>query len=93
LNVSQAPIEISAAERARWLGELSEALDSARAVMVRLELDPHGSVAAMELYLRIEAARLQVQALRLRRGEPADQQVDPNRTGIMPWEHSCRSIS
>ena len=59
------PIEDAAAERARWLAELAEALEQARTrCLAQLERCRRQRVEAIELYARIEAARLEVQALR-----------------------------
>lgn len=79
--------ELSAAERARWLSELSEALDAAQQLMSRLGIDRAESLEGMELYLRIEAARLQVHALRLGRGRLSEQ-TDPERTESLPWQRA-----
>lgn len=54
-----------AANRARWLAELSESLDQAR--MLLLEMGTGSAESSiMELHRRIEGARLAVQALQLR---------------------------
>lgn len=62
-----------AANRARWLAELSESLAQAHTLLLRLDATTDG---AMELHLRIEGARLTVKALQLRSmghfSEPAD---------------------
>ena len=57
--------ELSGVGRAQWLAELSEALEQAHALMWKLGIGDGGGPAAVELYLRVEAARLEVQALRL----------------------------
>lgn len=75
-----------AAERARWLAELSEALRDAQELLRRLEITERQWAAAYELYLRIEATRLEVQSLRLSRSlqprtEPRSKWSDP-----APWQ-------
>jgi hypothetical protein len=84
--VVQVPTDLTAAARAQWLAELSEALNEAHKLMWKLGIGDAGGPAAMELYLRIEAARLEVQALRLgRRNHPTDD-TDPEWTKCSPWK-------
>jgi hypothetical protein len=52
--------------RARWLGELAAALEEARRLTKQLGAD-EGRIEAVELYARIEAVRLEIQAMRLTR--------------------------
>ena len=79
------PTEAPAAVRARWVAELSEALDSARQLLV--ELDPADAGGeAIDLYARIEAARSMVQSLRLSRAGIEVPEVDPKWTGLIPWQ-------
>jgi hypothetical protein len=76
-----------AADRARWLAELSAALDDARRLVKQLGAD-EGRIEAVELYARIEAARLQIQAMRLM--EPvAERQLHPQWRENVPWKLSA----
>ena len=76
----------AAARRARWLAELGDALDEARQVAKQLGA-AEGRVEMVELYARIEAVRLEVQAMRLRRPRPrAD--IDPEWMDL-PWKRSA----
>jgi hypothetical protein len=84
--VCSVPIEIPAAERARWLAELSEALNGAHRVIRCLDLQSHQREEAIELYLRIEAARLEVQSLRLSRSLTPRQEIHPDWNELPPWE-------
>jgi len=61
------PTEVPSAERARWLAELAQALDDAQRLLHQLDLRMVPRAEAFELYMRIEAARLEVQSLRLSR--------------------------
>lgn len=61
------PIDSPAATRAQWLAELSDALDDAQQLLMELELSRDQQALAVETFLRIEAARLEVQSLRLSR--------------------------
>jgi hypothetical protein len=56
--------------------------------MWKLGIGDGGGAAAMELYLRIEAARLEVQALRLGRRYQMIDHLDPERTEPKPWKRS-----
>jgi hypothetical protein len=77
---------VPAVERARWLAELSEALGDACNLVTRLQ--PRGGQRAemLELYLRIEAARFEVESLRLSRSLQPRPDVAPEWTGFVPWE-------
>jgi hypothetical protein len=86
--VERVSAELSGAGRARWLAELSEALEQAHQLMWKLGIGDGGGPAAMELYLRVEAARLEVQALRLGRRYQMIDDIDPERTEPQPWKRS-----
>ena len=81
------PGEDSAAHRARWLAELAGALEEAREVLKQLH-DENGAE-AVALKERIEAAQLQVQAMRLRRIPGAGQDFGPEWTENIPWRLSA----
>ena len=80
--------ELSGVGRAQWLAELSEALEQAHALMWKLGIGDGGGPAAMELYLRVEAARLEVQALRLGGRYRMMEDIDPQWTEASPWKRS-----
>jgi hypothetical protein len=85
--VGRVPNEEAAAQRARWLAELSDSLDEARLLINQLR-DTQGSIDATELYARIEAAKLEVQAMRIKRsGGGAD--FGPEWTKGIPWRLSA----
>ena len=86
LQLDRVPNGHSAAQRARWLAELGDALDDARRLMKQLGA-AEGQIEAVELYARIEAVRLEVQAMRLRR-PPLRQDFDPQWTDL-PWKRSA----
>ena len=67
IDVVGGPSDLSPADRARWLAELSEALDQALVLVTRFALTSDQQAEGFELYLRIEAARLEIQSLRLSR--------------------------
>lgn len=54
---------LGAAERARWLADLAHAIDEAQRVAWRIGVVEGTSSVALELYVRLEAARLEVEAL------------------------------
>lgn len=66
-SMCSVPTDVPAAERARWLANISEALDAARDALVVLDLKTEERELGRELYLSIEAARLEVRSLRLSR--------------------------
>jgi hypothetical protein len=85
-NVYSIPIEIPAAARARWLAEIAETLDEAERLLNRLNLGGEHLPLMVELELRIEAARQQVQSLRM--GRQLRDNSDPNRINLHPWKQA-----
>ncbi len=55
---------MGAAERARWLAELAKAIDDAQQLAWRVGVTEAQSSEALELYVQLESARLEVEALR-----------------------------
>jgi len=82
------PSETSAAERARWLAELSDALDEARR-LIRTMGAAEGRIEEVELYARIEAVRLEVQMIRLRGNGSRLSDSDPEWSQTLPWQRSA----
>ena len=68
------PIEVSAAERARWLAELADALEQAERLVWSFGDLPSTNPEMIDLYGSLDAARAEVQALRVKRvaTPPAD---------------------
>jgi hypothetical protein len=86
--VVRVPNEDSAAQRARWLAELADALDEARILIKQLGA-AEGRIDAVELYARIEAVRLEVQAMRLRKSGFGGQNLGSEWTKDFPWTCSA----
>lgn len=80
------PSELPAAERARWLAELFETLDAAQRLLPRLALGAHQKSEALDLYVRIQAAQLEVRALRISRSLTPREHHGPERTELRPWQ-------
>lgn len=80
--------EESAANRARWLAELADALDGARHLVKQLGAD-EGRLAAVKLYARIEAVRIEVHMMRLKRSYGGGQEFDPKWSEDLPWKRSA----
>lgn len=72
------PIEVSAAERARWLAELADALEQAERLVWSLGDLPRNDPEMVELYGSLDAARAEVQALRSRRAATTPVDLRPN---------------
>ena len=77
--------EDSATARARWLAELSDALDAARTLVCDLELGDE-RIDAANLHSRIEALRGQVLAMRLKRSAGGGQEFGPEWSEGIPWK-------
>lgn len=75
----------AAAERAQWLAELSNALNEARELLTGLSIRSEQRSDAIELHLRIEAARLEVQSLQLSRSLQPRQEFTAGWYGSQPW--------
>jgi hypothetical protein len=71
------PIEVSAAERARWLAELADALEQAERLVWSLGDLPRTHPEMIELYGSLDAARAEVQALRVKRVATAAADLGP----------------
>jgi hypothetical protein len=79
------PTEMPPAGRARWLAELADALDEALRLLLELDLNGGAAAEARDLYVRIEAARLEVQSLRLSRSIAPRTEPDPEWSNLIPW--------
>jgi hypothetical protein len=71
------PIEVSAAERARWLAELADALEQAERLVWSLGDLPRSDPEMVDLYGSLDAARAEVQALRVKRIATAPADLHP----------------
>ncbi len=77
--------EESGGRRARWLAELSAALDEARLLVKHLG-GAEGRLEAVELYARIETLRLEVEAIRLGQRYARSEDSYPNWMIPLPWQ-------
>jgi hypothetical protein len=85
MSLSRLPIEVSAAERARWLAELSEALGQAERLIWSLSDRPGAAPELKELYGRLDAARAEVQSLRFKRSPTFGPKNEPFWIDLPPW--------
>ena len=83
--MSHRPKDFTAAERARWLAELSTALDEAHKLASDLGLQHMPNPEAAELCARLAAARAQVKGLRIGRGDDAGQEHGPKWSNHAIW--------
>lgn len=87
-NVNGIPVEITATARARWLAEVSDALQEAVRLLDQLECGGGDATLIAELQLRVAAAKSQVASLgavRQARTEP-----DPLWINLGPWQKGER---
>lgn len=75
----------SAAARARWLAELTEALLQAQDIAWRIGQTRGQSSEAMDLYARLEAVRGEVRSLQLRSAPGRKAETGPKWTNRSPW--------
>ena len=74
-----------AAERARWLAELAQAVDQAQRLAWSLGVS-EASVAEVEgLYCRLEAIRIEIDALRRGSRPTRQMETDPLWTSLLTW--------
>lgn len=83
-NLCSVPTQVPAAERAKWLADLAEALNEAHGLVMSIDLSGDERAEILELYVRIEAARLEVQSLRLRPSFQPRRDFGPEWTGLQP---------
>ena len=79
------PAEALSVRRARWLAELSQALEDAEKLIWRLGVAQR-ELYGLDLQMRIDAARLEVQALWLGRPERLTRNPDPEWSRSSPWQ-------
>ena len=79
------PIDHTAAERAQLLGELAAALKQAEDLLVNLEVSDDHRVISVDVHVRIQAARLEVDSLRRSRSLRPRTEFDPERTEPHSW--------
>ena len=72
---------MTASDRARWLPELSEALEKAQTLIGRLGAD----IETLDLSARVETARAEVRSLRLNRLDGKATDFAPHWTNP-PWD-------
>jgi hypothetical protein len=84
--VCSVPTEVPVAERARWLAEVSDALDQAHQLLSKFDVHDDRRPETLDLYVRIEAARLEVQSLRLSRSLRPRADSAPQWTEFAPWQ-------
>ena len=84
--VVRVPSGDSAAYRARWLAELSDALDDAGELLAEFGEMPRDTA---QIRSRVEAARREVLALRLRTSGGGGDDFGPEWTDNMPWKRSA----
>ena len=84
--MARVPTDVITAQRARWLSELSEALDEARSLIWQLAMAEIRDVDALDLSARVEAASAEVQSIRLSRMDRSSIQAGPKWTSLHPWD-------
>ena len=77
--------ESKAVQRARWLAELAQAIDGAKRLARTLAASAQDKAEAIELFERLEAVELEVDALR-RGDHNLRRQIDPKWTSLVPWD-------
>ena len=82
----QVPASVTAAQRARWLAELSEALGEAQQLLWDLRPNMR-DMEALDLAARVEAARAQVRSLSIARSNGTFPELPPEWAGLHLWNN------
>ena len=82
------PSAEATAQRARWLGELADALDEARDLVRQLGIE-EARIDAIDVAARIESVRNEVQTIRLMRSGGGGHEYDPEWIKNIPWRLSA----
>ncbi len=75
----------AAAEQARWLAELAQAIDRSQRLARTLAAAEPDSIEALELHGRLDAIGREVEALRRGSREILRRKIDPMWIGLLPW--------
>lgn len=73
------------AERARWLAELAQAVDEAQQLAWSLGASKANAAEVEGLYRRLEAVRIEIEALRRGRLPVREADTDPIWTSLLGW--------
>lgn len=74
-----------AAERARWLAELAQAVDQAQQLAWSLSVSQANSAEVEGLYRRLEAVRIEIESLRRGNWQTGPADPDPLWTNFLGW--------
>ena len=85
LSVRRVPAEVRSYQRARWLAELADALEQAQKIAWQLGQGGQKRDEAMALYGRLEAARQEIQSLRIARYGGVHTEVGPYWTHLASY--------
>ena len=82
------PNDLAALRRARWLAEMSEALDEAHALVWQCDQEGVAGIDLLELMESIESARAEVRSFRIGRVRERSAQDAPEWIKHSPWRPS-----
>lgn len=82
------PTEVTAAQRARWLAELSHALEEAQRLIWRLSEEGVSAADTLDLAARLETARAEVRSLRLGRTTQESSELNPKWIDQALWDRA-----
>jgi hypothetical protein len=85
-DVVRVPTDVTAAQRARWLAELSDALEDAQRLLWSMPPSKLRTVDALDLSARLEDARAQVALMRLGRATELPTHSGPEWTSKPLWD-------
>jgi hypothetical protein len=77
---------VTAAQRARWLAELSAALEDARKLLRDLNPADGGDAEALDLCARLEAALAEARSLQFGRQKDRQPKLSPEWSNLVPWD-------
>jgi hypothetical protein len=83
--VARVSTDVTATQRARWLRDISDALEEAQDLVWQLAIAEARDVDALDLSARIEAARAEARSMCVSRVDRSSVQTDPKWSVLLPW--------
>lgn len=87
------PTDVTAAQRARWLAELSDALENAQELLRDLLPGDACDADALDLCARLETALAEARSLQFGRPKKGQPRLHPQWSNLVPWDRRTEDFS
>jgi len=91
--VVRVPTDVTAAQRARWLAELSGALEDAQKLLSELIPGDTRNGDALDLRARLEAALAEARSLQFGRTKDRQPDFHPEWSNLVPWDRRSEDLA